>query len=135
MNEEGTVLEQLQELAEVANNKLSYYQQNITTAGTEPTNQPNTLWVDNTGLTSAKYPSLISTGYSSAVQPNEDRIYKPNTKPEFMCSMCLLMHPYTSLQVLEVISQERYQNTPSIQRSIFVCSEACMNVYITRHPL
>lgn len=105
----------------------------ITTGGTE---QPNTLWVDNTGLTSTKYPSLISTGYATPTRdPNEDRIYKPNTKPEFMCSMCLLMHPYTSLQVLEVISQERYQNTPSIQRSIFVCSEACMNVYITRHPL
>lgn len=96
----------------------------VTTAGIEP--EP-TIWTDNTGtpLQSYKYPTL-STGYSSAIQPNEERIYKSNTKPEFMCSMCLLMHPYTSLQVLEVISQERYQNTPSIQRSIFVCSEQCM---------
>lgn len=130
---------QMVEVQDVSN----YYNQTITTAGNLPTNGGNNSggWssgVNNSGgaitsgLVANTYPTLKTAllNHSTVM-----RIYKANKRATFICSTCAKSTSYRKIHILEVISQEKYQDSPVVERKICLCSEQCLNTFIVKNPL
>lgn len=150
MNEDdSTIPEQLEQVLNsvIEKNNTNYYNQTITTAGntvgTTQTvggnnsgNWQTTVGGNSSGLQSwTTYPPLVSVNPTPIDNNAYLSIYRVDEEPVFMCCTCLKQHSYTKLRVLNILNHSKYSTTPRIDQSFYMCSEACVNIFISKHPL